>query len=304
MDMQTQTDHNHETMNVVDPRAQQLLDRMSEGSPYGAMDNIVINPGKIVDVVVNGVSGQVAIYEEGDYIIGYSLGGSLDFFHTAHDPERSHAKALLEAIGAEGFGTPLKMKPIHTDNVAMNKEIEGEISADGAIVSPDEENPAHPVYLAPADCTGFCFVEPGSGVYGIFHAGRAGIGYNIAEIFTKQFVGEVQRKGGDIGNIKIILPPHIFGHEYPHKNNKFITDSDGNRNKWDETYITQINGVYYPEIGPAAIAQIREVLPGIQITVSGLSTFQGAGISHSLELSRDPKNTKRNIVFVAKKRKV
>lgn len=239
------------------------------------------------NIVLDNLGGSINVWESNNFLMGYTLGNNLPTFHPSEDSTFERSKKVLKLLGIKNYKDLLKIYPDHKDLILVNDD---SLGCDGIIVTD-----GRPLILTPADCCGFIFLHPKLKIYGIMHTGRAGIGLELSTKFSNKFSEQVKLKGGNINDIEVYLPPHIFGYEYPHSSNEYMF-TEGVPNWWNYNpeYNNEINGIYYPDIGPAAISQIREVLGlNIKITVSGLSTYQGFGYSHSIL-----KNKMRNLIFV------
>jgi len=290
---------------------------MINKNDYTYGEDITINPGLSKIIQVNGVTGKIYTHDiatnQGRIVIGYTADKKLDFYHIIQDPEGANAINTLEEMGVEAVKNILRINPGHGVNVLINQPTNNETIADGII-----ETTGRPVMLAPADCLGVCIVHPGTGVYGIFHAGRAGIAENLAAKFLYMIMAEIKEMGGNPNDMQIFIPPHIRGYEYPHANNNFFkTKTEGidpatgepieEDNWWglNPEFAPQgADGKYHPDIGKAVVAQIRKAVGHkIPITAANLTTYGGnGGVSHSRAQAKLPVgeiNTRRNMVTIA-----
>lgn len=227
-----------------------------------------------------------------DIKAGFTLGGYLDFYHPTNNGKQN-AIETLKVLNIKNAEDALKIYPEHKDKIAVDKE---QSDCDGII-----STKGNPVILAPADCLGIIVIDLNSGIFGVYHAGRAGIGLNITQKFFEKFLNLVDKNSADI---KAIISPHIFAKDYPHPTQDFLK-TEGKDNWWAEhpEFIFIQNGLSYPSLGMAVVEQIESVSNEfdlkIEIINSNLNTFDGAGFSHSRDRIEGRDYLKRrNLVFV------
>lgn len=125
------------------------------------------------------------------------------------------------------------------------------------------------------------------------HAGREGISLGIIKKFAKAFLDYQS------DSVVAIIGPQIARTYYPNEQKTFI------KGWWkqNQEFISKRNGVYYPDIANAAIAQLSESFENIEIIVSGLDTFSNLELaSHRKAKMKGIEDTKpRNLFFIGYK---
>jgi len=193
-------------------------------------------------IQIENKTGEVEVQEFGNIKAGFTLGGSLNFYHGSIDSNKSKRKLTLEALGILESSILLDIEVEHKAKILID-----ESGACDAIIS----TKGNPVTLNPADCLGLIYINEAENIFGICHSGRAGIGLSLPYKFMKQFLD--LSKGSPA--IKIIIPPLIHAKNYPHS-----TDDFAKGNWWEENpefYVDADSDMFYPELGGAAKKQIE-----------------------------------------------
>jgi copper oxidase (laccase) domain-containing protein len=227
-------------------------------------------------------------------IFGYSKGREINF-HPAADMNLEASKFVLDNLDID-ISEIIKPSTEHQKRVDIDV-LSNE--SDGFITTQNKT-----LIMTPGDCVIFGAIDINTGLYGIGHSGRKGVGLNIAE----NFIQKLHAVQPNLLNLKVFIAPHIAGNEYPHENDSFVLNDDGTQNWWKahpELYIKPESSKFYPSIGPAVKLQLIEAAKTfndeIDIHMAEDSTFSGDYHSNSRDKNLTDGLKLRNLVFIGVK---